>query len=59
LEAAHPELYDYREDHFDAHNLARSESKHVRTLLQEMARSPVFPRRVNDFGLQKETRELE
>lgn len=58
LEAAFPELYDYESDPLDGDNLARDEPEHVRSLLQEMARSPVFPRNAKDFEMQTEVREL-
>jgi arylsulfatase A-like enzyme len=58
LEAAHPELIDYQKDKVDGRNRARSEPKHVRALLQEMARSPVFPRSVSDFELQTGAKNL-
>jgi len=51
LEAALPELYAVPSDRRDARNLARQEPAVVKRLLTELARSPVFPRSMEDFDL--------
>lgn len=50
LEAAFPELHAYEDDPLDTANLARHESHRVAGLLSTLARSPVFPRSIHDFG---------
>jgi hypothetical protein len=58
LEAAFPELIAYENDRRDDHNLAREEEVTVRTLMKQLARSPVFPRGEDDFNLNFEPKDL-
>lgn len=58
LEAAFPELLAYETDLRDDHNLARSEEGSVRSLLKQIARTPVFPRGEADFNLNFEPQEV-
>ncbi len=51
VEAAIPELYDLTQPDPDEHNLARERPEVTREMLRTVARSPVFPRSVNDFDM--------
>jgi len=52
LEAAVPELYDLSADDVDSVNVAEREPQRLLGMLNALARSPVFPRTADDFGVE-------